>query len=597
MTTSTPIVELDFDEIKANLKAYLQSQSRFVDYDFDGSNMAAILDVLAYNTFMGSFYNNMAHAEMFLDTAQLPSSVVSHAKHLNYLPRSYRSAQAEVTIEFATANGSYVTIPKYTKFTSTIDGVSYTFSTDEVYTVVDNDGIFQKTDVVIYEGRIEKEYYNVVSSATKFVISNDQVDTNSIVVRVYESNSPTAAFSEYTLKSNLFGVGSTDEVFYIQPSDNHKYEVTFGAGVFGVQPSVGQVVEIIYRIAAGESPNGARAFTSVGTIGGFTPTVTTESNASGGNSRESLSSIKFNAPKAIQIQDRAVVESDYEILLQNNFSEIQAVSVYGGENLDPPRFGRVIVAVDVANSDGVSENDKAKYQSFLKDRSPLSIEPIVISPKFMYTEVISEVKYNTKISSKSSDEIKSLVLSAITSFSDTILNGFKKNMRHSRLTRAIDDSDTAIVGNDTTTRMVVDLTPELNTSTSYTIQFNNGLNKEVLFDTSDEITSADPAITSSNFTYQGTTCYIQDNSDGVLQIITTAGTTTDETFKILLADAGSVNYDNGTTTIRNLNVSAFTGQAIKLYARGKSQDIIGPYDRILSIRPEDVVVTATAAEQ
>lgn len=589
---STPIAQLDFNQIKTNLKTYLQGQTQFADYDYDGSTMSVLLDVLSYNTFMNNFYTNMALGEMFLDSAQLRSSIVSHCKELNYLPRSYRSSRAQVTLTFSPGDSpSFISIPKYTKFTTNVDGETYTFATDQAYTVTPTDSTYSLSGVYLYEGTIETELYRVTSSS-KYIISNKQVDTDSISVKVYASDASGATSETYAYKANLFGVAASDKVFYLQPSEKERYEVTFGNDVFGRQPAVNEVVEIKYRVSAGEGANGGSVFTPSGTISGYTATVTTQSNSEYGAEQETLDSIKFYAPKSIQIQERAVTESDYENLLKNQFAEIQAVAVYGGEELNPPKYGRVIVAIDVANADGVSENNKVKYTNFLKERSPLSIEPIVVSPEFLYVRVISTVFYNTKKTDLSPGAVSTIVRNAIQSYSNTYLNDFKRSARQSRVTRAIDDSDAAIVSNDTDLQMIVDLNPLPNVATNYSFSYKNSLIVDHPLTVGEDITVHRPAIKSSNFTYQGTTAFLQDEGNGILQILTN----TADGFLILNARAGTVNYETGAVNIQNLTTSSYTGSAIKVYARPTIQDIIGPKDRIISIRSADVTISVEASE-
>jgi len=589
----TIISELDFNQIKNQLKTFLQGQSQFADYDYDGSNMSVLLDILAYNTFQNSFYTNMALGEMFLDSAQLRSSIVSHAKELNYLPRSFRSSTAKISLSFSPSdNPAFITVPKYTKFTASVDGVSYTFSTDEVHTVTSTGGVYSVSDVFVYEGRIEKEYFDV-SPSTKYILSNKRVDTNSIVVNVYASTAADAAVETYVFKPNLFDVGSNDKVFYLQPAEQERYEIEFGNGVFGRQPLTGEVVEVTYRIANGEEPNGATTFVPAGNIGGYTATVTTQSPSEGGAIQESLESIKFYAPKSIQIQDRAVTESDYENLLKGNFSEIQAVSVQGGEELDPPRYGKVMVYVDIVDSEGVSDGAKEKYRKFLKERTPLAIDPVVLSPTFLYIALDTKVFYNTRTSDASPSAIESIVRTAIQTYDDTHLTDFKKNARQSRISRAIDDSDLSIVSNDTELRMVIDFIPSLNLNSSITADFSNQLILDHPLTAGEDITRHKPAVKTSNFRYNNLTAYIQDNGLGTLEILTN----TIDGFRVLDGNIGTVNYTTGRVVIRNLNISAFSGNAIKIYARPESQDIIGPADKIISIRDADVTVTVEAATQ
>lgn len=585
MPDNISITELDFFAVKEGLKTYLKGQTQFQDYDFDGSNMNVLLDIMSYNTYMNNFYTNMAYSEMFLDTAQTRQSVISHAKELNYLPRSCTSAAAKIQIDIAPGdNPSSIIVPKGTKFTGRSGNNRYTFSTDRSYTVTQVDGLYCISDVSIYEGKLITEYYTVTSGTTqRFILNNTNVDTGSITVAVRTSSSVDAVTTEYTERESIFGVTATDPVFYIQPTDSDSYEITFGKNVFGKQPSVNNIIEISYRISSKDAPNGIRTFTSEN-IAGYPVTITTLAKADGGADRESLESIRFFAPKSIQIQDRAVTESDYEIILKNQFPEIQAISVYGGEELTPPRYGRVVVSVDVQNAEGVSENNKNTYYTYLKERCPIGIEPIVISPEFMFLNVDTKVYYNTKRTTASEADIRAAAKSAILAYSDNNLSDFRKTFRFSKLGYDIDSSNVNILSNDTEVLAIIPINPVLGVTTSYALNFRNSLIVDHPLTAGENVDTHKAAIKSSQFTYDGRTAFIQDNGEGVLQIIRTTSTG----FVYLNRNIGSVDYTTGRIVITNLNVSAYVGTEIKIYGRTLSKDITAPKDRIITIREQDI---------
>ena len=588
MPDNISITELDFFAAKDALKNYLKGQTQFRDYDFDGSNMNVLLDVMSYNTYMNNFYTNMAYSEMFLDTAQTRQSAISHAKELNYLPRSCISSAARVQIDISPNDApSFIIIPKGTKFTGRTGNTAYTFSTDRSYTVTQVDGLYCVSNISIYEGKLVTEYYTATSGTTqRFILNNTDVDTSSISVAVRASAAAGAVSTEFTRKDSIFGVISTDPVFYIQPTDSDSYEITFGKDVFGKQPVVNNVIEVSYRISSKTAPNGIRTFTSEN-IAGYPVTITTIAKSDGGTDRESIESIRFFAPKSIQIQDRAVTESDYEIILKNQFPEIQAISVYGGEELTPPRYGRVVVAVDVQNAEGVSENSKNAYYTYLKERCPIGIEPIVISPEFMFLNVDAKVYYNTKTTTASESDIRVAAKAAIVAYSTNNLSDFRKTFRFSKLGYDIDKSNANILSNDTEVLAIIPINPVLNTATSYTLNFKNILITDHLLTDNESIADHKPAIKSSQFTYNGKTAFIQDNGAGVLQILRTTSTG----FVYLNRNIGSVNYVTGQIIITNLSVSAFIGAEIKIYGRTASKDIAAPKDRIITIREQDINIT------
>jgi len=588
MPDNISITELDFFAAKDALKNYLKGQTQFRDYDFDGSNMNVLSDVMSYNTYMNNFYTNMAYSEMFLDTAQTRQSAISHAKELNYLPRSCISSAAKVQIDISPNDApSFIIIPKGTKFTGRTGNTAYTFSTARSYTVTPVDGLYCVSNISIYEGKLVTEYYTATSGTTqRFILNNTDVDTSSISVAVRASAAAGAVSTEFTRKDSIFGVTATDPVFYIQPTDSDSYEIAFGKDVFGKQPVVNNVIEVSYRISSKTAPNGIRTFTSEN-IAGYPVTITTIAKSDGGTDRESIESIRFFAPKSIQIQDRAVTESDYEIILKNQFPEIQAISVYGGEELTPPRYGRVVVAVDVQNAEGVSENNKNAYYTYLKERCPIGIEPIVISPGFMFLNVDAKVYYNTKTTTASESDIRVAAKAAIVAYSTNNLSDFRKTFRFSKLGYDIDKSNANILSNDTEVLAIIPINPVLNTTTSYTLNFKNILITDHLLTDNESIADHKPAIKSSQFTYNGKTVFIQDNGAGVLQILRTTSTG----FVYLNRNIGSVNYVTGQITITNLSVSAFIGTEIKIYGRTASKDIAAPKDRIITIREQDINIT------
>ena len=586
MTSNAPITELDFNQVKTNLKTYLKGQAQFADYNFEGSNMNVLLDVLAYNTFQNGFFTNMAMNEMFLDSAQLPASVVSHAKSLNYVPRSRASAKAKINVTLACNDApTFVVIPEKTKFVAKCGTKTFNFYNDTAVTIYPVNGVYTYYGLEVYEGRYVSESYLVSGTAQKYLLSNSNIDTSSI--RVYVKASAGAATeAEYTRQTSLFGTNSTSNVFYIQAQNDTQYELIFGENVFGVQPSNGNVVRTEYRITVGEEANDVISFVPSGNIQGYPATTVLSQKSADGSEKESIESIRYFAPRALQVQDRAVTEHDYEILLKNHFPEIQAVSVYGGEELNPPRYGKVIVAVDVQNAYGVSENNKVKYTTYLRDRTPIGIQPVVISPEFMYLAVNTNVSYNTKKTASSEATIRQSVLDSILAYNDANLSNFKTVFRASRLSAAIDDADANILSNDLDVLAIIPLNPNLNVTNNFDITFNNALNIDHSLASNEVLSEHSPAVKSSTFTYDGSIGFIQDNGNGVLQIIKASGAS----FVYLNANIGSVNYETGRVIIKKFNISAYDGTEVKLYGRTRTSTIEPPKNRILTIRQQDVTI-------
>ena len=596
MVTNTSFTQLDFFENKAALVEYLKQQDRFKDYDFSGSNFNVLLDVLAYNTQLNNYYVHAAFSENFLDTAQLRESLNSHAKELNYLPKSRASSTATLnvylTVPPSAVPPSFLTIPKNTLFSGVCEGVTYPFYNEEAVTVYPVDGVYQYNGLKVFQGTIATESYVVDDiNPQRFVLNSEIVDTKSIRVLVRDGNDLSLDAVEYVFKQDTFGVEVDDAVFYLQPSGKNKYEVYFGKNILGKEPKHSDIVTIQYRKTNGEAANGVRKFTPPSKINGHPASVFVQSMSEGGTERESLEDIRFFAPKYAQVQQRAVTESDYGILLRNEFSEIQAISVYGGEKADPPLYGRVVVAVDIENADGLTITAREKFYNFIKTRVPLAIEPVITAAQFMYVEVVADVVYNTAFTTKSEADIKDLVSASIDTYNADSLNDFGATLRFSRMSRAIDSADTYIVSNDTRVRAIVEFTPIVNVTETFTIKFNNELEYDHGAFLSDDIHY--PALKTSDFVYGGQTCFIMDDGLGYLHIYRESSTNLTK----IVNRIGNVNYATGEVVIKNFTVESFTGTAIKFYANLTKLDIVAPDTRVLSIRPEDVTINVTPVRE
>lgn len=586
--TSINLVGLDFDTLKGNIKTYLKNNTAFKDYNFEGSNMAVLVDLLAYNTYLNSFYLNMVSSEMFLDTAQLRDSIVSHAKELNYLPRSHTSSQAMVNIAVIPSTSvSSVLIPKGTSLTSRVGSGTYSFTTAENIVInTPTNGAYIAANTVVYEGSYftDSFVYDESKPNQRFVLSNPTLDISSVNVTVIEDSA--SVVYNYTRAVSLFGVDSSSKIYFIQPAENGQYEVVFGDGVFGRKPKNGSVVAIEYRVSSGELPNGASTFVNDGPIDGHTNiTITTVTSAAGGAVAESLESIRFNAPRAVATQERAVTVDDYKTLLQVRFPEIQAINVYGGEEEDPPQYGKVFISIDIKDSDGVPETNKRVYIDFIKTKTPLTITPEIIDPEFTYVDVNTTVKYNVNVTQKTPEEIKTIVQAAINDFSGVYLNDFNATLRYSQLVKAIDDADTSVVSNETEVQAIKLLsvpTLELGKSKNYTIDFDIPLSREFYVTETTFVSSVKHSVTTSAFIFNGSICYIRDNA-GTLNIVTEVG---DQT--TVVKSIGSVNYDTGRVTLTNFAPASADGGRIKFYAIPQSKDIFSLKNKILTVLEQDI---------
>jgi len=576
------VANIDFTDIKNDLKLYLTSQDRLKDFDFSGSNMNVMLDILSYNTYMQNFYLNMVAAEGFIDSAQLRDSVVSHAKTLNYLPGSYSSSKAQIDFEILPANTpASITVPKYTSFTTQVDSNTYTFNTDQRITIpVDSDGRYIIQNLDLYEGEIVYEYYtiNTSNTAQRFVLSNKEVDTSSIDVKVLTSSSDTTN-AAFTHSLSTIGLDGSSNVYFIVPAENEKYEIQFGDGVVGRKPINGNVVEVVYRKSSGQLPNGANSFT-IGTndIPYNNTSITVVSNAKGGGKGETIEQIKINAPRSISIQDRTVTVGDYKTLLLQNFNDIETLHVYGGEEQTPPEFGKVIVSVDLKNADGIPDSRKKDIEDFLRLRSPLATVPKVVDPEFLFLNIKTDVRYDPNLTSKTDLDIKSLVIDKISSFANTNINRFDSTLRKSQLVRNIDDSDSSILNNDTTLLLQKVIAPTLNAANSFVLDFNNEILQEIPQADSTFVDGSAP-VTSTQFTFKTLTqCSLRDNGTGTLQVVKQSN----GAVQVVEPNIGSVDYKNGTVKVNALNVSSYTGAGITVSANPMSSTLKSNKNIILS---------------
>ena len=590
----TPITELDFDGIKTQLKQYLQTQTQFKDYNFEGSNMSILLDVLAYNTYHNNFYTNMAINEMFLDSAQLRNSIVSHSKELNYLPRSRKSAKAvikcRITSNDPTFTDQTIVIPTYTEFTSNYNGEVFNFVTNETYVARKiGNGVYETDEMEIFEGTMlssfEREGYIVDDDGSlRVALSNPEVDTDSIVVFVDAEQ--TEDNNIYSLATSIFGVEPDSKVYYIEPYFDDKYSIYFGRDIYGEQPLETQDVRVRYRVCSGTTPNGASSFNG-NFIENATINVTTIQEAIGGSERESNESIRFNAPKSIQIQERAITTNDYEVLLKQRFPEIAAVSAYSGDELEPPQFGKVAIAVFLkGNNNLISSTLSNSYIDFLSDKTPLGIEPTFIETEFLYVDLTVNVFATAKLSNMSKDQLESLVRDAVSNHSSTNLEEFNKTLRLSKLSAEIDEIDTGVQSNSIAALPIIEYSPPLEIFTNPTFKFDTPLVRPYPFDESQGFSDYKPAIRSSVFGVDGVCVYIQDDGLGNIQLVTDDLTNP----QVINPTAGTIDYTTGVVKLVNFKVESFAGSAIKIKARTVNNDIKAPKGRVFIIRDDDLVV-------
>ena len=588
--SSIDLTSLDFDSLKQSFKNYISSQEIFSDFDFEASNINLLLDILANNTFKNGFLLNMLMSEAFLDSAQLRNSVLSHAKELNYIPRSARSAIARIRVSFeATSENAPYTIVKGKPFTTLVKNKSYTFTNPETILATSTNTSFSFiTD--IYEGSFLQDAYTFLGGIENqtFPITNPNVDTRSLAVTVYEDNRDVG--DTYRYSSTLLDIKSSSKVYFLQSSEDGTYEILFGDNNLGRRPKDNSIIQIEYRVASGPEANGAKKFSC-----DFDPTGRSEllSNitvdlleiARDGAVEESIDSIKYYAPRHFQVQERAVTATDYEISLKVQFPEINAVHAFGGETLDPPQFGRVVVAVDVSNVTGLPDSKKKEYYNFIKRRSPFSIEPIFIESEFSYLSIFAKVRFNVNVTALSAETIESLVSAVIQDYHDENLNDFNSTLRFSKLATAIDSVDSSVVSSLMNISLYKKFQPTLGTRQSTELNFNVALRddipeKEKIHDINDVRT-----LYSSVFQYNGEQCIMEDDGSGIVRIMKIKGKNYE-----YMTNIGTVNYATGKVVISDILVDVYYGNAINIYVLPKDLDITVSQNTILTVESDEIEV-------
>ena len=591
------VSDFDFDNIKANLKTFLRSQSEFQDYDFEGSGFSILLDTLAYNTHYLGFNANMLANEMYLDSADIRKNIVSLAKMLGYTPSSVRAPEASIDILVGDGTGSSITMTKGTAFTTTVDGTTFQFINNADIVTTPVNGVYRFSDVKIYEGTLVTFRYTVDTTDTdqKFIIPSSLADTSTLVVKVQTSSNDTTT-NTYTLATGLATVQSTSKVYFLQEIEDGKFEIYFGDGVIGSALTNGNIIILEYIVTNVEAANGASTFTASTTISGFSNlTITTNSNAQGGTTAESKESVRFNAPLQYSAQNRAVTTSDYESLVQSLYPNALSVSAWGGEDDETPIYGTVVIAIKAASGSTLTTATKQSIVTQLKKYNVASVRPVIVDPETTFILITSNVKYDEKLTTKTATTLKSDITSVLSNFNDNTLQKFDGVFRYSKVTSLIDDTDTSIISNITTIKIRKEFTPTLNSSTRYNIYFRNSLYNPV----SGYNSVNGGILESTGFKISGDTTnvfFLDDDGAGNIRRFRLVGSV--RTY--VNNTQGTINYTTGQITITSLSVSSIenirgsASTVIELTVTPKSNDIVPVRDQILEIDTANSLITVEA---
>lgn len=604
--SSLNLTSLDFDTLKNNFVTFLKSQDTFKDYDFTGSNINVLLDVLSYNTYLNSFYLNMVASEMFLDSAQKYDSVVSHAKELNYVPQSNKSSEAVVDVVFETIGLSgKLTIPQGTIFSGTNSNGTFYFITNYTGTYTSANNTYYANNIEIFEGSLTNQSFvtDYTVENQRFILDNSSIDLNSLTVNVVENNG--ASNSIFTKVESLYGLNDQSNAYFVQASQNNLYELVFGDGVYGRKPQNGAIINVNYRITKGTAADGISNFQisqeldSVNNGVVNVSAITTTANSSSGAMAESAEDIRFRAPRWYAAQQRGVSNDDYKSLIYSQFgSYIQDINVFGGQEIEPKQYGSVVVCIKPVGGTIIPNYLKSQIVNYMSDKSQMKI--ITQDPDYIYLKINSHVYYNPTQTSLYENDIKNLVLQKISDYSYNSLERFNSNFRYSRFTAAIDASEPSVISNQTTILLEKRLYPLINYNTAISFTFDNSADIEATDPTIGYMPytafSDEPVVSSSSFTYitqsgiEHTLCYIRDDNVGNLVVYKDIN----GIFTIIDANLGTINYTTGTINISKFNTSYYN-QFISIYMKPMNKDVTVNKTKILLVDVNDVTINTIGA--
>ena len=606
----TKFTNLDFDQIKVQIKDYLRANSNFTDFDFEGSNFSILIDTLAYNTYITAFNSNMTVNESFLDSATLRENVVSLARNIGYVPRSRVAAKAEISFSVTIADTQTSTLDLEAGLVcvGSSNDTNYVFSVPErIVTTVDSNQNATFSNITVHQGTfLEKSFVVDGSLDQRFILDNPYIDSSTIVVRIRESSNDVSEGREYQVSDNILNIDTTSEVYFLQEVQDEKYELLFGDGFFGKKLDTGNVIDVSYIITDGKDGNGASNFTFSGRFRDDQgkieiPTnsieITTSQNAINGADIESVDSIKYFAPRIYSSQYRAVTARDYEAIIQNIYPNTESVSVVGGEELDPPQFGNVLISIKPKNGDYISDFDRNTILSKLKQYSLSGINQKITDLKVLFVEIDSAVYYDTtKVTNI--ENLKSRITSTLSTYRSSTINKFGGRFKYSKVCQLIDGSDTAITSNITRVRIRRNLKALISTYAQYELCYGNKFH----------YSTEGFNIKSTGFKIAGSNdiCYFtdtpRDDGTGVISIVKEA--LEDDKNTVITKSAGTVDYVKGEIIINTVNITSTVepNNIIEIQAVPESNDVIGLSDLYLDFSVSKSAInmikdTITSGEQ
>ena len=589
------ITDLDFDNISKNLKNYLKGQSTLKDYDFEGSNISLLIDLLAYSSHVSAFNANMVASELFLDTAQIRKNVVSRAKEIGYTPTSATASMATIDLQVNNPliggnTPTSLTLNRGHKFKTVFDGMNYPYVLLETQTITPLNGVFKFEDLKIYQGTMNSDIfaYNGQIQNQRFPLTEELVDTSSITVTVQSTGGSSSAWSRST---DISAVDSDSKVWYVQENDQGLFEVYFGDGVVSAEPLDGDTITISYLVTNEVHTDGSSIFAMTDSVGGnMDVTLLTKINSSGGKDKESVESIKFAASKFYTSQNRLVTVDDYKSKLQTLYPGADSISIWGGEDNDPPQYGKIFIAIKPSQTiNKLTSSEKVILKEKLRTLNMLTVRPELVDADVIDILVTTNFKYNPRATTKTVSELETLVRAAIITHDSTYLSGFDSIFRHSVLATDIDNAESSILSNTTTVKLRKTVSPTFGQSKGYEIEFGEG--NKLYNPHSGHNKAGGGIIETTGFLVSGftDTFYFDDDGEGNLRRYSLSGSTR------VYADnqAGTVDYSNGKITTTGINILSTinTDDTIHFTVIPNSYDSVAYRSNLLDINTSLISVT------
>ena len=585
---------LEFNEIKAQIKDYLRSQSQFTDYDFEGSSLTVLIDALAYNTYYTAVNANLAVNEGFLETAVLRENVVKLARMIGYTPKSARSARTTVDVTVQTVfpypKSVTMTAGLVLNFTG-LDNNNFVFSipNDITQSVDSLTGVAEFKDIILYEGLyLTDTFVKNTAERQRFILTNERVDTTSLVVQVTSGT----VTEKYLQATDITKIDANSKVYFLEESEYQIPEILFGDGVVGKKLENGDVVTVKYTTSAGIGANGLKVFENIGTFrdslnNAITSgiSITATSFPDGGSEPETTEAIKFSAPKFYSAFGRAVSTRDYEAIIPQIYPNVASIACYGGEEAEPPEFGKVFLAIKPRNADKLSLSEKNSVLKKLREYSVAAIQPTIIDPSILYVDLTSFVYYNPNITRKSPEQLKNLIITTLTVLNSSgEFNKFGGKFKYSKIQNIIDEAERSITSNITKVLMRKNVTVDLNTRVNYKICYGNRINQQ---------TSTNPAVISSGFKIVGddiNTYFLNDDGAGTLRLYYVKGT---GEFEYVDGLWGTVDYDMGEIVINDLIIqsTSVANNTLQIKATPKSNDLVSLRETYITMGIDNSVIT------